>query len=176
MSEVLGMDELLKNLKSLPEKVQKRILVGAVRAGAKPMIKEAKSLAPVQSGMIKDSIGVTRFKTRKKSLVWFVVSPRVKTFKMKATNMDNGQNAVLTMRNDPWYAHFVEYGTYSHLDHPMVRARTGKLGKKRAKIVASGGGIKPHPFMRPAFEKEGLNSINEVRKYIAKRLDKELAK
>jgi len=176
MSEVRGMDELLKNLKTLPEKLQKRVLVGAVRAGAKPIIKEARKLAPKDSGMLKESIGVTKFKTRKKTLVWFVVSPRVKKFKMKATDTDSGKNVVLTMLNDPWYAHFVEYGTYAKLDHPLVKRVGGKRGKKRNQIAAKGYGIKPHPFMRPAFEKEGENSIKYVREYIAKRLDKELSR
>lgn len=157
-SQVLGMDELLKNLKTLPDKVQKRILAGAVRAGAKPIIKEAKSLVPTEDGNLKKSIGVTKFKTRKKTLVWFQVSPRT-----------DG-------KYDGWYGHFVEYGTYAELDHPMVRQRTGKLGQRRAKIVASGFGLKPRPFLRPAFEKEGENSIKAVKEYIAKRLDKELLK
>ena len=82
MSEVLGMDELLKNLKTLPEKVQKRVLVGAVRAAAKPIVKEAKALVPVEHGVLKESIGVTKFKTRKKSLVWFQVSPRVEKYRL----------------------------------------------------------------------------------------------
>lgn len=158
MSEVSGMDELLKNLQSLPEKVQKNILVGAVRASAKPIIAEAKSLVPKEHGELKKSIGVTKVKVRKKTLVWFQVSPRT-----------NG-------KYDGWYGRFIEFGTYSNLDHSLVRQRTGKLGKKRASVVAKGGGIKQHPFIRPAYEKEGENSINEVRKYIAKRFDKEMAK
>lgn len=176
MGEVKGMDELLKNLKTLPDKVQKRILVGAVRAGAKPIIKEAKSRVPVKSGLLKESIGVTRFKTRKKSLVWYEISPRVQKFKLKAEDTNTGKNVVLTLKNDPYYARFIEFGTYAHLDHSMVKTRTGKLGKRRAEIVAKGFGIKPHPFMRPAFEKEGENSIKFVRDYMRKRLDKELAR
>jgi len=130
-SQVLGMNELLKNLKTLPDKVQKRILVGAVRAGAKPIVKEARSLVPKDTGNLKKSIGVTKFRTRKKSLVWFQVSPRT-----------GG-------KYDGWYGRFLEVGT--------------------AKMPA-------HPFMRPAFEKEGENSIKSVKEYIAKRLDKELSK
>ena len=157
-SQVLGMNELLKNLKTLPDKVQKRILVGAVRAGAKPIVKEARSLVATDSGDLKKSIGVTKFRTRKKSLVWFQVSPRT-----------NG-------RYDGWYGRFLEFGTYANLDHPLAKPRAGKLGIRRAKIVAQGFGLKPRPFLRPAFEKEGENSIKSVKEYIAKRLDKELSK
>jgi len=176
MSEVLGMEELLKNLKTLPEKVQKRVLVGAVRAAAKPIVKEAKALVPVEHGVLKKSIGVTKFETRKKSLVWFQVSPRVEKYRLKAQDMDNGKNVVLTMQQSPFYGYFVEFGTYAKLDHPLLKPRSGKRAKRRAAIVAKGGGIKPHPFMRPAFEREGDKAIAALKEYMAKRLDKELAK
>lgn len=131
MVEVAGMDELLRNLKTLPEKVQKRVLVGGVRAAAKPVLNEAKRLVPKDTGNLKKSIGVTKLRTKKKSLVWFQVSTR-----------KNG-------KYDGWYGRFIEVGT--------------------AKMPA-------HPFMRPAFEKEGENAIIALKEYVAKRLDKELAK
>ena len=176
MSDVRGMNELLKNLKDLPEKVQKRVLVGAVRAAAKPIVKEAKSLVPVEHGTLKESIGITRFKTRKKSIVWFQVSPRVQKYKLKAQDTDTGKNVILTMQNSPFYGYFVEFGTYAKLDHPLLKPRSSKRTKKRDAIVEKGGGIRPHPFMRPAFEKEGENAIIALKEYVAKRLDKELAK
>ncbi|MBL4730786.1 MAG: HK97 gp10 family phage protein [Sulfurimonas sp.] len=131
MSQALGMEELLKNLETIPDKVQKRILVGAVRAGAKPIATEAKNLVPKDTGNLKKSIGVTKLKVRKKNLVFFQVSPR-----------SYG-------KHDGYYGLFLELGT--------------------SKMIA-------HPFMRPAFEKEGENSIIAVKEYIAKRLDKELSR
>ena len=95
---------------------------------------------------------------------------------LKAQDMDNGKNVVLTMQHSPFYGYFVEFGTYAKLDHPLIKPRSGKRAKKRAAIVAKGGGIKPHPFMRPAFEREGDKAIAALKEYMAKRLDKELAK
>ena len=176
MSQVIGMDELLRNLKTLPEKVQKRVLVGAVRAAAKPIVQEAKSLVPVKYGSLKRSIGVTKFRTHKKTLVWFQVSPRVQKYRLKAQDTSTHENVTLTMEYSPFYGYFVEFGTYSKLDHALLKPRGGKRAKKRAAIVAKGGGIRPHPFMRPAFEREGENSIIALKEYVAKRLDKELAR
>jgi len=48
-----------------------------------------------------------------------------------------------------WYGHFLEFGT--------VKAPA-------------------HPFMRPAFEKKGNETIEEAKKYMIKRIDKEIAK
>lgn len=175
-SEISGMDELLKNLKELPEKVQKRVLVGAVRAAAKPIVKEARSLAPAKSGALKASIGVTKFETLNKSLVWFQVSPRQHGNFTKRFTTASGQKWSIKGISDPWYAHFTEYGTYSNLDHPLKNKLSAKRKKKRDAIVAKGGGIKPHPFMRPAFEKEGDKAIVALKEYMEKRLDKELAK
>lgn len=156
--EVLGMEEVLRNLKMLPDKLQKNILAGAVRAGAKPIVAESRNLVPIDSGDLKKSIGITKVNTKNKTLVWYSVSPRT-----------NG-------KYDGWYGHFIEFGTYANLDHALVRPRAGKLGTRRAKIVAQGFGVRPHPYLRPAFEKEGGNSIDEVKKYIAARFDKEMEK
>ena len=176
MSEVLGIEELLKNLQTLPEKIQKRVMIGAVRAAAKPIVKEAKNLVPVEHGALKRSIGVTRFKTRKKTLVWFQVSPRVEKYRLNAQEMKSSRSVVLTLQHSPYYGRFIEYGTYAKLDHPLAHPPSGKRAKKRAAIVAKGGGIAPHPYMRPAFEKEGENAIVAFKEYMAKRLNKELGK
>ena len=127
--DVNGLDEVLKKLKKLPEKVQKRVLVGAVRAGAKPIIKEAKRLVPVRTGTLKKSIGVVKRRSKDKNIIHYTVAPRKK--------------------KGGWYAHYVEFGT-------------SKMSAK--------------PFMRPAYEKEGENSIKFVREYMKKRVDKEIAK
>ena len=156
MEGVTGLDEVLRKLKKLPERIQKNVVVGAVRAGTKPIVKEAKALVPTNTGTLKKSIGATKRRSKNKNIIHFSITPRVK--------------------KGGWYAHFVEFGTYAKLDHPMKKQRTGKLGKRREKIVAKGLGIKPHPFMRPAFEKKGEESIKFVREYMKKRVDKEIAK
>ena len=131
MSDIKGMDQLLKSLKVLPDRIQKNVLVGAIRAGTKPMLTEAKNKVPQNTGNLKKSLGVIRAKTRDKTKVIFTISPR-----------KGG-------KNDGWYAHMVEFGT----------------SKDR-----------PQPFMRPAFETKASESISAVRDYMAKRIDKEIAK
>ncbi len=124
------MGDVLKKLKRLPDRVQKRVVVGAVRASAKPIIKEARRLVPKRTGNLAKSIGVNQRRT-KGSLLHFSISPR------------RGG------KYDGWYGHFLEFGT--------------------SKMTA-------RPFLRPAFENKGEESIKAAKAYMAKRIDKELKK
>ena len=127
----ISMGDLLKKMKALPERVQKNIVVGAVRASAKPMIAEARRSVAVDTGDLKKSIGVNRRKSKDKNEIIFSVSPR-----------KGG-------KYDGWHGHLQEFGTIN---------------------------MAAHPFMRPAYEKQGKGSIEAVRAYMKKRVEKEVAK
>jgi len=129
--EIKGIDELLKNLRKLPERVQNRVVVGAIRASAKPLISEARARVPVNTGNLKKSIGVTKRRSKNKNIIHFSVSPR-------KGGKYNG-----------FYGHFLEFGT--------------------SKMSA-------RPFLRPAFEAKGEETIEAAKQYMAKRIDKELSK
>ena len=126
---VLGMDAILKKLKVLPERVQKNVLTGAIRASASSIAKEMKANVPKDTGTLKKSIGVVKRKTKDKTLVHFTVAPRIK--------------------KGGFIAHFIEFGTL-------------KMSAK--------------PFIRPAYENKGEETIDVAKNYMTKRLDKELAK
>jgi len=147
---VLGMDEILKKLKKLPERVQKNVLTGAIRASAKPIFEEAKRLAPVHSGSLKNSIDVVKRKSKDKNIIIYSVVPRSSKRKTKRFTLKDGTKWKISGEvGSGWYAHFLEFGT--------------------SKMSA-------HPFMRPAFEKEGENTIKAAKEYMNKRIDKEIAK
>lgn len=55
--KVEGLEELQRKLKTLPGKVQKKLLRSAVTAGAKPIVAAAKAGAPERTGTVKLSIG-----------------------------------------------------------------------------------------------------------------------
>lgn len=71
MNEVINkaeLDKLLKNLGKVEVKLQKRILTGAIKAGAKTVQDEAKAYVPYDSGDLKDSIKVKKMTNKEKRL------------------------------------------------------------------------------------------------------------
>jgi len=109
-AKVDGMEELLKKLRILPEKVQKNVISGAVRAGAKPMSAEAKLLVPKDTGTLKKSIGIVKRRSKDKNILHFSVTPRIK--------------------KGGWIAHFLEFGTIKMSAKPFMRPAFEKKGEE----------------------------------------------
>ena len=93
---------LLKSLNNFPINVQKNIMTGAVRAGAKPLVDEARQNVPVRSKNLKKSIGIVKRRPKDRNIIQFSVTPR-----------KGG-------RNDGWYAHLVEFGHNIVVDGEVV--------------------------------------------------------
>lgn len=148
---VSGLSELDKLLKELPAKVERNILRGAMRAGAKVFEGRAKELVPVKSGQLRDSIKV---------------STRSKRGRVSATVRAGGKKA--------FYAHMVEFGTARHFIKPRKRKSLFFAGLARE--VVDHPGASPKPFMRPALDGGQAEAVNAAADYIRKRLAKEAAK
>jgi HK97 gp10 family phage protein len=89
-----GLEQLNANMKKLPDKIQKRSLNKAGRAGARVIQKKARQIVQVLKGTLKRSIVVRTGKSEAGTAVVFVTT-------------DSGKNT----KNDGWYAHMVEFGT-----------------------------------------------------------------
>jgi HK97 gp10 family phage protein len=148
---VSGLSELDKLLKELPAQVERNILRGAMRAGAKVFEGRAKQLVPVRSGQLRDSIKV---------------STRSKRGRVSATVRAGGKKA--------FYAHMVEFGTARHFIKPRKRKSLFFAGLARE--VVDHPGSAPRPFMRPALDGGQAEAVNAAADYIRKRLAKEAAK
>ena len=148
---VSGLFELDKLLKELPAKVERNILRGAMRAGAKVFADRAKELVPVKSGQLRDSIKV---------------STRSKRGRVSATVSAGGKKA--------FYAHMVEFGTARHFIKPRTRKSLFFAGLARE--VVDHPGSTPKPFMRPALDGGQVEAVNAAADYIRKRLAKQAAK
>ena len=94
--------QLLKALKKLPINIQKNVMVGSTRAGAKVVSDEAKRLVPVKYGRLRKSIGIIKRKT-KKGINTFSISPR-----------KGGKNSA-------FYGRFIELGTSKMTAKPFLR-------------------------------------------------------
>lgn len=149
--EIKGAAELQRALKELPVKLERVVLRGALRAGAVEIQREAKALAPVESGRLRDSIRISGGAKR-----GGYVYSQVKV----------GGNK----KGDAFYAHMVEFGTKPHEIKPKSAPSLFLAGLLRSTVKHPGARAKP--FMRPAFDNKVEDATKAVGKYIAERLAK----
>ncbi len=140
-----GLSDLQKQLEQLPVKVEQRLLRGALRAGTKVMLDQARALVPRDSGALADSL---RISTR-------------------ATRGGNVTAKLVAGGKDAYYAHMVEFGTVAHkIAGPVVLN-----GQVRRNVQHPGA--TPKPFMRPAAEAangESSAAVEAFKAYLVQRL------
>lgn len=132
------MDELLNAM-------QKRMLLAALRASAKPMLQSARSKVPVRTGKLKKQLRTVRYKDRNasKSEVAIAVKPVFERTKKKG--------AV--------YSKFIHEGT--------ADPRTSKKGKLlvfddaqgKKVFVRSVKGIRPTPYLEQAYTENSERTV-----------------
>lgn len=138
--EVEGYAEAKHILDELPNTMQKRMLLAALRASAKPMLQSARSKVPVRSGKLKRQLRIVRFRDRSapKSEVAVAVKPVFERTKKKGAVNE-------------YYGKFIHEGT--------ADPRTSKKGKLlvfddaqgRKVFVRSVKGIRPTPYLEQAY-------------------------
>lgn len=115
--EIKGLKEVIKNLKELEPKVQKKVVRKALREGTKIVQKEMQGEAPTDTGALKKSIKVRAGKQKKHSL-----SVKVETDKSQFP--------------DQYYSAFVEFGTSKQpAQHFMENAFKAKEDEARQRMV-----------------------------------------
>ena len=150
-----GLSDLNALLQDLPARIEANVLRGGLRAGAVEIQKEAiRQVNPV-SGALAASIRVT-------------------------TKLKNGWSSALVIagkhkaKDDPYYAHMVEFGTAAHWIKPKNRKSLFFAGLMREAVHHPGA--KKKPFMRPAMDSKADAALIRMADYIRERLPKEFAK
>lgn len=164
---VLGGAALDALLGTLPVNIEKNIMRGALRAGAKVFMAEVKNNIPISSGDLRNSVRIT---TRSKK---GQVTASVKI----------GNKRV-------YYAQMVEFGTRAHFisvqdSERGVNRRTGKalsmrtinrnsliIGNTFVGPTVSHPGARPRPYARPAAEAGFQAAVGAVQLYVRQRLTK----
>lgn len=177
---VKGLAELQKFLDSLPAKVEKNIMRGALRAGATVIRNLARSKIHHISGRLAASIRVTTM-AKGKTITARIVAGGAKS--------DIGNRPI-----------WVEYGTRPHLisvqesEKPinsnasqraagMVRVSMSTINRNLRRVLSIGGkfvgptvshpGARPRPFMRPALDQGSQKAVVVSGEFIKARLTKE---
>lgn len=107
--KVLGLDELARQLKTLPEKLAKNGLRAAVNAGAEVIRKDAANRAPVATGRLKKAIykKQIREKSNNNQQTFFVGARSGKKYRQK--------------NQDAYYWRFLEFGKAKMPAQPFLR-------------------------------------------------------
>jgi hypothetical protein len=164
-----GGPELMAFLETLPEKLARNVLRGALRAAAQEVAPEAKALAI--DSQVKEAVGVST--GTRPGLVYSKV-------RLKGPGSYKGL--------------WLEWGTLPHLIsirddvRPTTKTRNGSVrwsvkavnkAVKRGSLEINGKfvgavvhhpGARPHPFMRPALDAKAEQAIAAAANYIKSRL------
>ncbi len=146
---VEGLAELKQVLeRTLPDRLQGKALQGALAKAVRPIVQQARTLAPVDTGRLRLAIYSKRSKFSKRGHESRIVAVR------------RGKKAQKRDR-DAFYWKFVEFGH-------MTRASKKVAGVPRF--------IPARPFMRPAFEANKLKALEIVRTELAGEIKKVAAR
>lgn len=141
LTHVRGLAELQALLDTLPAKMEQNIIRGALRAGMKPIIDDAKRNVAVASGVLRDGLRI---------------SVRAKGGKVTASLKAGGKHGYL--------ASFIEYGTRPHrIPGPLVIGGRVIAGVDHP-------GARARPFMRPALDGQAGAAVVAAGEYIKRRL------
>ncbi len=149
-----GLADLQRQLDELPARLERNVLRGALRAGARVIQDEAKRHVPVKSGALRDSIRV---------------SMRVRGGLVQAFIRAGGRG-----KGEPFYAHLVEFGTSAHEERPKGAKSLFFAGVFSS--VINHPGAQEKPFMRPAFDGGAPRALDAVVDYLTTRIPRELGK
>jgi HK97 gp10 family phage protein len=138
-----GLSELRDTLiNKLPEALRGRATQGALAKAAAPIIRAARALAPVDTGVLRRAI--YSFRNRQST----------RTYESRLISVRRGKRHAKTNR-DAFYWKFVEFG---HL------TRRTKEGPPTF--------VPPRPFMRPAFEAQKLNALRIFQEQLRVQIEK----
>lgn len=154
-TKVLGLASLRKKVRQMPEAAKAEI-VAAMEAGAAEVVALAKSLAPVDDGDLRESIGWTWGDPPKGAIVIAKSRPLKNAGDMRITIYAGNDKA--------FYARWVEFGTAPHsVEKGADRSSKRKLGGGRMHP-----GARATPFFFPAYRATRKRLKSRVSRAITK--------
>jgi HK97 gp10 family phage protein len=145
---VEGLAALEQALTQLPEKIERNVIRGALRAGSKVFLQEARRRVPIKTGALRKSIRISVRRTRSGLVAYTKAGDK-----------------------EAFYAQLVEFGTTAHFIKPS-KAKALDVGGSLREIVRHPGSG-PKPYMRPAFDIGARPAVLAYAAYIRRRLTKQ---
>jgi HK97 gp10 family phage protein len=159
---IKGLDQLIKNMASLPDKLKGDAFVAGTRNAANVFAKAAKARCPYGKGI--DTASQNRIKTKKKRIH---LRDTIKTTRRyaKAGHIEYIVHAGKGLR----YGHLVEFGS---APHTITSKHSGLYFSGRVIMSVRHRGSRAKPFMRPAFDNSTTQAIAKFGVATQKRIDK----
>ena len=160
---VEGIKPLLRRMKALPDRAQRRVLRPAVSKATTPIVKAARRLAPKGTGLTHDG-------RQRKSLRKAITKTRAKLHRPSGTVY-----VVAGAAREAPHAHLVHDGTEPHqimLGSPL---NLGTVVLPEGFVIQHPGS-RPNPFLKNALDATQSQSQSILQKNIAEGIDKQARK
>ncbi|EJU13994.1 hypothetical protein LH128_05830 [Sphingomonas sp. LH128] len=122
-----GTEEIKRNLQQLMRATNRNIVQEALIAGAELVAEEARRLVPVDTGNLRDSIGI---------------STETKGMNFARVQLKKGDQAVFVgpmqgkgLQHDGFYGHMIEFGTMHARPQPFMAPAFEAMGQKATYVV-----------------------------------------
>lgn len=135
-----GLRPLLRTLDAFGPKVRRKVTRAMVAAGGRAVAKQAKGLAPKETGLLRRSIGSKVKVYKDTGIAVAVAGPRV-GFRQEAERPRNRPGAPASMADPVKYAHLVELGTRHGAARPFLAPALGAGAVQAAMAQAARRGI-----------------------------------
>ena len=138
---IQGLDEAIKTLKQLPDRIRKKHLGAAMRLGARIIVNDARKRVPVDTGFIKKNITQKSSSRRVGDRAYRVsvgVNNDIKKSGLQGTSTKN-KTGLTGFANAPsYYWRFLEFGTSKMQARPFIRpAGEENKGAVFAKVTSA---------------------------------------
>ncbi len=174
--QVLGVGELVGRMKALPDKLRNQGMQRAMKQAARPIVQATKSLAPLRTGLLRQSIAsvVVKSKDSYSALIGMRRSAATKKRKaqFKASKIVTAAAGWMGIElgSPSRYAHLVEFG------HNIVPKRSNSQRASKAPHRGASGRVAARPFMRPGLQAGEQNAqwaiVRELKTFLAQEAGK----
>lgn len=160
MAEALeGLADAKAAIEALTKDLRRRVVRGALRDAAKPIVKAARANAPVKTGLVQKRIGVSasKIKNGRNGELGVYIRPRATKLARKTK----------LRSQDPYYYRFQEAGFHAVGSRRVSggrRARAANLKKSKARFIPG------KVFLGRAFESQQRNALAIFQAAIKKRI------
>lgn len=124
--DIKGIESIEREFKRIGAKAGRKAVLASLKKAAKPIVNQAKANVHVDSGNLKESIGIITVPKRKAHNTIIDVGPRV----IASNNAKNAVGKTDSIKNDGWYGFLEEFYT----GHPFLRPALDSKADEAIKI------------------------------------------